>query len=54
MRALSALIDSLLADLVDTCLSQPHKAYSTLAPVWVMPIVKWPAPPFEERGYAHS
>ena len=40
MRFLLALIDNLLADVRDSRLSQPPLEYTTLAPVWVMPMVR--------------
>ncbi|HMA15021.1 MAG TPA: hypothetical protein VKP12_09570 [Kiloniellaceae bacterium] len=40
MRALLARIDNLLAELCDRRLAQPPRAYTTLAPVWVMPMVR--------------
>jgi len=40
MRFLLALIDNLLADVRDSRLSQPRLEYTTLAPVWVMPMVR--------------
>lgn len=40
MRFLLVRIENLLADLCDRRLSQPPREYTTLAPVWVMPMVR--------------
>lgn len=40
MRFLVALLENLLAGLRDSRLSQLPLEYTTLAPVWVMPMVR--------------
>jgi hypothetical protein len=40
MRFLFAFIENRLADLRDSRLSQPPFEYTTLAPVWVMPMIR--------------
>ena len=39
MSFLFAFIEDRLAELRDSRLSQPPREYSTLAPVWVLPMV---------------
>ena len=40
MSFLLVRIENLLAELCDRCLSRPPRAYTTLAPVWVLPMVR--------------
>ena len=49
MRFLLALIENLLAELRDSRLSQPPLDYTTLAPVWVMPMVRKAESPATHR-----
>lgn len=49
MTFLFAFIENRLADLCDSRLSQPSLEYLTLAPVWVVPMVRKAGNPATHR-----